>query len=312
MSILFLFALGAADLAGLVEQMRQFKLAGNEAAVAHLAPLVRAELEQNHGPHAALAWSQLGVHHSSRGDFAEAERAYRQAIRLAEAHDDKDALSLALLNLALDYLVPGNRPAQAEVLLQRAFSIATAHYGPDSPALTDFLNTLATARHQLGDRPGALLYYKRALVLAGDNPQGQLNKGFILANLSALRSEEKDWPAARDALVEGIALIERYLGPTHPDLIAPSVALARVHSNVRQWERANAALDRAQEITEMRLGPGHWLMAEVLTARAVILRQTGHRSEAKKLEARAKAIATAQPRNPSRDLEIHVSDLNRK
>ena len=304
--------LGAADLAGLVEQMQQHKLAGDEAAVARLAPLVRAELEQNHGPFAALAWNQLGLFHSDHGDVGEAERAFRRAIKLAESEGQNGVVSVALFNLALDYLALGNRPAEAEVLLRRALSIATVQYGIESPVLTMFLNPLAVARQQQGDRPGALLYYEKALALAGDSPQGQLNRGYILVNMAARRFEEKDWPAARDSLIEGIALIERYLGTTHPDVIAPTVSLAIVYGQMRQWDRANAALDRAEHIIGTRLGSGHWLMVELLTSRANVLRRTGHRGEAKKFDARAKAIAASLPRNAARDSGIHVSDLLRK
>ncbi len=312
MSILFLFALGAADLAGLVEQMEQLRRAGDEAAVARLVPLVRAELEQNRGPQAALAWNQLGISYSTRGDFVKAEHAYRSAIRLAELNDAKDVLSLALTNLAQDLLTNGKSPAQADMLLHRALSIARAHYGTESPELTEVLYVLAAAKHRMGDRSAAAHYYELSLGLTGESPRGRIRRAYILASVAALQTEEKKFGAARDSLIEGIQLIERYLGPAHPDLIAPLVSLGRVYSKVREWELAQAALDRAEEITGIRLGSGHWLMAEVLNSKVVILRQTGQRVMAKKLEARAEAIQAAQQRNPSRDFEIHVSDLKRK
>lgn len=306
-----LAALFAVDLAGLVEQMQQLKKAGDEAAVARLAPIVRAELEHNQGPFTALAWNQLGIYHGSREEFGEAERAYRRAIKIAEIKDQKGVLSLALTNLAQHYLASG-RPAQAEVLLRQALSLATARVGSESPELTNFLASLAAARQMLGDFKGASSYYEQSLALTSDYPQGKLTRGYILANLAALRAEEKNWSGSRDALEESLALIERSLGATHPDLIAPSVSLAEVHIHFRQWDKANALLDRAAGITGVRFGGRHRRMAEVLIARASILRQTGHRAEAKKLEARAKAIRAEQPRNPSGDAVIHVSDLIRK
>jgi hypothetical protein len=88
-------------------------------------------------PGSALAWTDLGNAEAKRGRPAEAEKAYREALRIAPDSDD------ALNNLAFVLLQEGTRLEEAEELARRAAAVP-------SPERAETLDTLA--RIQLARR----------------------------------------------------------------------------------------------------------------------------------------------------------------
>lgn len=298
-------------LADLIEQMRQFTLAGDHAAVGRLTPEVMEELTKPH-PRAALAWNQVGIYFQVQGDFAEAERAYQQGIRLAEKDGNSAGdLALLLLNLASLYLETGQGPAHAEVLSRRALKYAIALHGPAAPELANFIYILGAARVEQGDRTDGRRFFEQAVDLAGDSSEGKLRQGFVRANLALLSALDKQWMPAKENFLQSIALIETALGSSHPDLIRTHLNLSRVYVQLKQWTLAAASVAKARDITEARLGDSHPLMADILITSASILRKTGHGREARDLDRRAQAITAAQPKNPAASAWIHAADLVR-
>lgn len=298
-------------LADLIEQMRQFTLAGDHAAVGRLTPEVMEELTKPH-PRAALAWNQVGIYFQVQGDFAEAERAYQQGIRLAEKDGNSAGdLALLLLNLASLYLETGQGPAHAEVLSRRALKYAIALHGPAAPELANFIYILGAARVEQGDRTDGRRFFEQAVDLAGDSSEGKLRQGFVRANLALLSALDKQWMPAKENFLQSIALIETALGSSRPDLIRTHLNLSRVYVQLKQWTLAAASVAKARDITEARLGDSHPLMADILITSASILRKTGHGREARDLDRRAQAITAAQPKNPAASAWIHAADLVR-
>ena len=307
----FLAAAPPDRLADLVERMRQFTLAGDHAAVGRLTPEVMEELTKPH-PRAALAWNQVGIYFQVQGDFAEAERAYQQGIRLAEKDGNSAGdLALLLLNLASLYLETGQGPAHAEVLSRRALKYAIALHGPAAPELANFIYILGAARVEQGDRTDGRRFFEQAVDLAGDSSEGKLRQGFVRANLALLSALDKQWMPAKENFLQSIALIEPALGSSHPDLIRTHLNLSRVYVQLKQWTLAAASVAKARDITEARLGDSHPLMADILITSASILRKTGHGREARDLDRRAQAITAAQPKNPAASAWIHAADLVR-
>lgn len=213
------------------------------------------------------------------------------------------------MNLATLYLETGRRPAQAELLCRNALRQAIEVHGPGSPALTNFLYTLAVARQQQGDRKDARRFFHQALDLAGDGGDGELRRGLVLGNLAFLSALDRQWIQAKGLLLQSIALMEPSLGPLHADLVRTHLNLARVYERLKQWAPASASVARAREIMETRLNPDHPLMAEILRTSASILGKTGQGREARNLIRRAKAIAKAHPQDPGSQASVHIADL---
>ena len=298
-------------LADLIEQMRQFTLVGDHAAVGRLTPEVIEELTKPH-PKAGLAWNQVGIYFQTQGEYVEAERAYQRGVRVAEKDGNSPGdLALLLLNFASLYLETGQGPAHAEVLSRRALKYAIALYGPAAPELANFMYILGAARVEQGDRKGARRLFEQALDLAGDSTEGKLRQGSVRANLAFLSGLDKQWMSAKENFLQAITLMETILGSSHPDLIRTHLNLARVYVQLKRWTLAAASVAKAREITEARLGGSHLLMADILITSASILRKTGHSREARDLNRQAKAITAAQPKNPASSAWIHAADLLR-
>jgi tetratricopeptide (TPR) repeat protein len=108
------------------------------------------------GPRRYQAWGNLGyVRSLSIGRRAQAENAYRQAVKLAEEELRANPRnSLLLARLARYYAGLGDR-ATAERYMQRALAL-----GRGDP---DVLSETASARMQLGDPEGAMNFISQAL-----------------------------------------------------------------------------------------------------------------------------------------------------
>lgn len=311
-----LFSAPADRISDLVEEMRTLTFAGDQAAVGRLVPALVDELEKpgkewSDGI-APMAWNQLGVYYQAQGNYPEAERAYLRGIRILEKTGRSDGeTSLLLLNLAIVYLEVGKRPAQAEILSRKALKIATGIYGPDASVLASFMQVLAGARQQQGDRKAARGYLEQALTLIGNDEEGKFRHGVLLGNLVVLAAEEEKWNEARGYALRALQMMESSLGPTHPDLVRQHINLARIHENLREWPEASGSLSRAREIVETRLGPEHYLMAQILEASASIQQKTGRGREAREARRRAKSIMASQPRDRAGEAWIHAADLMR-
>jgi len=93
-------------------------------------------------------------------------------------------------------------------------------------------------------------------------------------------------PKAREAL----ALRERGLGPTHPDVATSLNNLAVLLQNIGNYAEAQTLCERALRITEAALGPTHPDVATSLNNLANLFRTTGDYAEARPLYERALRI----------------------
>jgi len=105
----------------------------------------------------------LGAVKSMTADFAGAEAALREGLRITEVRGDTavDTRLGLLQNLASFYL-DRVQPADALPYAERALALAQQHYGPDSPALMRVYLTLASVHSDLARYPEARVDYERA------------------------------------------------------------------------------------------------------------------------------------------------------
>lgn len=291
----------------LTEELRQLTIRGDHQSAGRIVPVLLAELAKGH-PDAALAWNQAGIYLAGQGDYAEAERAYLKGLRLVERRNDNNRLqALLLVNLATLYLET-RRPALAEHFSRRSLVPAQAAYSPSAPELSSYYYILGAARQQQGDAREGRQFLRLALELAERSEERERLRSEVLMNLAALERSEHNWQLARDLFVEALAIMKSSLGSSHPYLIRAHLNLAQIYVQLKQWDQAKASVERAREITEHRLGPGHVLLAEILKTQASILQKTGYGREGRELSRRAAAIAKAQPKD-SGTVSVHVSEL---
>ena len=195
------------------EQRAAFDAAGAELIAAEKASAERPE-----------AWLSIGAFEAERARPAEAEAAYRQALRL----DPTSAP--VIVNLADLYRATG-RDGEAEPLLRQAIA-AAPDYAPAEHALG-----LLLVRRQ--DMPGALAALQKAVELAPEDARyayvyaiGLNSVGRSQDALAILKQANARHPADTDILT-ALATISRDIGDM-ADAIAYAAEIVRVAPNNAQ------------------------------------------------------------------------------
>ena len=158
-----------------------FALLGALVVLAAAAPWARAQ---------DTLWKtsdDAGVKALEAGRYAEAEKHFAAALKIAEESPDQPArLATSLNNLAALYKAQGDY-AKAEPLHKRSLAIRQKALGPDHPSVATSLNNLAELYRTQGDYAKAEPLYNRSLVilekaLGPDHP----NVAASLENLAGL------------------------------------------------------------------------------------------------------------------------------
>ena len=255
--------------------------------------------------------NQVALSQQLSGQYLQAEKTYRRAIRVLEGQAPAPAvMANLLLNSATLYLEARDRPGHAEVLARRALKLATEAHGAQSPVLGKYLLAIGASRLQQGDIAAARRFHEQALEVEDD----KILRAVIWQHLAAVAILERHWSTAERYLADAIAVHLELQGPVHLGLIQPYMDLAAMYSKRRQWAQAAESIEKARAIAELTLGPNHPVMGEILSASANVARKTGHRKLASDLDRRAAAIESAQKGGLSFG-SVHVADLanpNRK
>lgn len=294
----------------LTDEMRRLTAEGNYSAAMAIVPQA---IEVAEGPmlshrSSALLRNQIGLLQQLLGQLAESERTYTRAIRLIEKQDPwSPAMAYLLRNLASLYLDTGE-PGHAEAVGRRALEVA-ARVEPQSPELGLYYYTLGAARHQQGDRREAKILYKQALGFCQNDVNSKVIAALVLGSLGGIEALDRQWEPAIRHIVDSIALHRELYGPNHPASVRPNLNLAHLQILRRHWVDAAECVQTARDIAESRLGPGHPIMTEILSASATVLRHTGHREEARDLDLKSKAIAAAHPSKDAVKTRVHIADL---
>ena len=125
--------------------------------------------------------------------------------------------------------------------------------------------------------------------------------------LSAIYQERGDYPAAASKLEVSIAAMEA-ANPSNPQLPQKEVRLAQLYQRMGRAADAESCFERSLEILEKAAGPDHPDVAAILLDYADLLRRMKRKSEARRLEGRAKAIlARRQP--PQSNVPLPVNSV---
>lgn len=258
----------------------------------------------------AITLHQNGIIGAALGRYADAESAYVEAMVILDANPPERYLLAQLLHhLARVYMESGGRYAQAERVMRRALALGLATVGPTHPDVAGLLANLASAEMMLRKDEEAQAHFQQALtILENSPPQYHPEKASILSNLGFLSLWRGDSPGALLYLEKSVALNEAALGSGHPELIPSLLNLARLRLRLQHTAAAQDPARHALAIAEQRLGPAHPMLYQALSTYAGVLRKSRRRSEARKLESRAKAVLAANPEHAAQST-VHVTDL---
>ena len=170
--------LSAMDLPALLAQCDQLRQTGQNAAI---IPLYQRWLSLTQSPARHVAWFNLGVELSNKGDSAGAEHAYLQAIGL------KPELTEAQFNLG-NTLEAQGRTAEAIALWRRALERLNAQPVLQVNMAVMLLNNLGRLLEILKQFKDAEEYLERSLAIQPGQPD-------VLQHWIHLRQKQCTWPA---------------------------------------------------------------------------------------------------------------------
>jgi tetratricopeptide (TPR) repeat protein len=99
-----------------------------------------------------------------------------------------------------------------------------------------------------------------------------------------------DYPKASPLYRRSLAILEKGLGPEHPQVATVLNQLGWTYHAQKLYPVAESFYQRALAILERALRPDHSSLIEVLENYAALLRQTNRKEQAGRTEARARTI----------------------
>jgi tetratricopeptide (TPR) repeat protein len=250
----------------------------------------------------AVRW-RISLH---GGDFAAAIEFLHEVTEVAaRGHDDREAALAWSLMGRLTAMTQG-KPEQAKVMMNAARA-AVARAGDDPDLAVQVLIDHADVLNAAGDGPGALKNLAEARGLLAKLGAAEPGSPHTAKLASLLQTESNvHWFAdAHDAAVpplrEAIQLYDRAYGPDTLDSAAAHLDLAQVLMGAMKLDEAEAAVDVAVRIRQMRAGESATL-AMALIVRADIMRARGDRAAG--LEVAERSLAIARTTMPADDGEL--------
>ena len=265
--------------AGEMARARRFAEAGElfqqlaEAAERYQFPLLmKAKCVNNYG--AMLM---------ANGQFAEAEKRYREAVRYwaGATGEESDETATTLNNMGELYRRMG-RYAEAEEVLRRSLGIRERLGTRNELRVAGALNNLGTVQREAGRVREAAASFERALEMKRRLGNAELGK--TLNNLGSVRQELDDVARAEAMYLEAEVMSEG------AELASVWNNLGTLHRKMERMESAEGYLRRANALWEKTLGGEHPSLAAGLNNLAELLVTVGRVGEAEPLYRRAIAV----------------------
>lgn len=143
---------------------------------------------------------------------------------------------------------------------------------------------------------------QRALAIPGGTDLTQ--EAAVLNDLARLSIRAGRNERATDYLIQALDRLGRGLGREHPSQVSVLQNLALAYSRQHRLREALETSRRALSLVDRRLPEAHPLHEAVLLGYAELLRQSGQKSEAKRMEARARNVHAV-----AADSSRHIVDV---
>ena len=268
----------------------------------------------DHDPAIAGVLGGLADVNQRQGRYGEAEKLYLRALTICRRRlGAQDPLLLETVNGLANLYVEQHLPGKAEPLFRECVAGFESVLGINHARTAIIRHNLASAYSDMGKYAEAEREFRIAIArlersLGDSHPA----VAAALANLAVLCVRQQHYIEAEQLARRAVAIMEKRLGPEHYKLAPPLVTLGEIYSHQKQYSVAAPFFQRAVAIQEKTAGPDHPDTAVVLSFYSQVLRKTGRKHEARRLEDRAKAIvAINRERNPS-GFTVSLRDLRTK
>lgn len=280
--------------ARLKEHLAALRAAGKAPAAAELEARIRT-MEAAGGISRQLdAAMEAGAKAAAERRFDDAERAYQEALRLAESMQPRDDRRVTVLGrLGMLYM---GRPGStlAREFFTRQLKASEELYGALSAANTEPLEMLGRNALFERDYASAWSFFEREMNVNmktfGENSSGVSR---ALGMMALFHYVQKDFEKAEPFLLRATKIDEILHGHDGIGALANLTALCWVYDKWEKPEKFEPCNSRMLTILEKQYGPNSQVLAPTLTSHARALRSLGRVEEASIVEQRLKTIQTA-------------------
>jgi tetratricopeptide (TPR) repeat protein len=215
------------------------------------------EAWQMHFAEAVRLLNSVGYYLYKRGEYAEAQVRYKQALELLTEDEEQLLTAQILSNLGVLHIHLANY-LQAESYLRRALRLREQLLEPTHPDLAQNLNDLAGVYHNQRNLAEAEPLYQQALAIQ-EQTLGVEDPATVrtLGNLALLKYSLKKYAEAEALNKRVLAAREKYLDAAHLDIGQSLLNLAYVYVRQQRYAEAESLFQRAVTIYEGVYGPEH-------------------------------------------------------
>ena len=218
----------------------------------------------------------------NRGDYAGAERRYREALAVYRSARvaDSTAVGRVLNNLAVLTYGRG-RYAEAETVFRELLATRRAQLGPRHPLVGETLGNLGLALHDGRKYADAESSLRQAVAIGrAAAPNGSPAVALALNALGRVLTAQGRLAEADTALGEALAMRRASSGPRNPTVGATLLPLGSLRARQGDGRAADSLYGEALALFRAGLPPTHVRIAEALSARAALYLAEGRLTEA--------------------------------
>ena len=222
---------------------------------------------------------------SLQAEYDAAEKAYRDAIRIATSRPGDRKSQAALANSLYGLgttLAKNGRYGDAEKCLREALALQQTLYGASNPDVARSLKDLARAVSDGGDLRAGIPIMQRAVdmqrALRGAEPHPDLSE--VLNDMGDLLQQNGDLDGAERYFREALTMKRRLLGERHPEIAAGLENLASVLQDKESFAEAERLYKQSIDMNRELLGPNHPEIANTIWNLASLQYDRGETQEA--------------------------------
>jgi tetratricopeptide (TPR) repeat protein len=239
----------------------------------------------------AADWQNLATVYLAEGRHAEAEKLYRQALRVWEQTPGAEAAVAVVLNNFSALLRTLARYPEAEQAARRALQLQEHLHAPDTDEMSRTLHNLCELYAAQERYDEAEASCRRAIDVQGTiSDANRSTLALLIGGLGGVYHAQGKYALAADYLQRALSATEQALGPAHPRVAVMLTNLSAVYSKQGKFKQAEPLLHRALRIWETSLGPNHPDLAAGFANLAAVEFGRHHYKEAVALNRRALRI----------------------
>jgi len=199
-------------------------------------------------PSLANLYINLGNGYKRMQKFEDAERCYREALRLrqASANDDPEQVTIPLLNLGVVCAETG-REEEAEKYYQEVLELRVRKLGRNHWRVGNTYNNLAGCRRRLRDFSGAENYIQQAIEILESRPESLCH---AMESLSRLREDEGRVEEALAATAQAREIQQNLSTPDLSEMATLYEREAQLASRCGDEERSRDCRSRAAQVRQ--------------------------------------------------------------